>query len=280
MDAMTDPRSLKLPYGQVNVEYLERLRASATDDGPVWMVNLMKYRERAEYEDGRETELSGREADGVYSPIEQLHALGAEVVFVADVEDQMLGDGTIWDRVAIVKYPSGRAFTELHDQEGYEERHEHKVAGMEKTIILGCHPMDIQGRNDDRVPFDQVPYPPTDDDGEVVVIHVLKFKEDAPQQTPDDMLAYQRAAGAIARPHGVYLDGWLEVDAESVGDGRTWNQVRFNHFPSKRAFMEVVMDPRRLEVQQNHREEAIDDTYTMILRPRLNRLAASIGLRV
>lgn len=276
---MTDPSPGTLPYGELNAAYAERLRQSATEDGPVWMVNLMKYKEKAEYADGRETELSGREADDAYSPLEQLAALGAEIVFVADVEDQLLGEGTIWDRVAVVKYPSGRAFTELLEQDGYQDSHDHKAAGMAKTIVLGCQPMDIQGINDDRVPFDRVPHPPTDEDGEVVVVHVLQFKENRPR-TPEDMVAYQEAAGAVARPHGVYIDAFFEVDDEIVGDGRTWHQVRFNHFPSKEAFMAVVMDPRRLEAQKDHREEAIKDTYTMILRPQLNRLAESTGLRI
>ena len=29
---------------------------------PIFMVNLLKFRERAEYEDGRDSELTGREA--------------------------------------------------------------------------------------------------------------------------------------------------------------------------------------------------------------------------
>jgi hypothetical protein len=32
------------------------------------------------------------------------------------------------------------------------------------------------------------------------------------------------------------------------------HQVRFNQFPSKRAFMTVVTDPARLEAQKNYRE--------------------------
>ncbi len=40
--------------------------------------------------------------------------------------------------------------------------------------------------------------------------------------------------------------------------------------------MAVVMDPARLEAQKDHREAAIADTYTMIVRARLNELEASI----
>ncbi len=36
-------------------------------DRPIYMVNLLKFKEKAEYEDGRETELSGQEAYGIYA---------------------------------------------------------------------------------------------------------------------------------------------------------------------------------------------------------------------
>ena len=35
-------------------------------DGPIYMVNLLKFKEHAEYEDGRETDLSGHEAYQIY----------------------------------------------------------------------------------------------------------------------------------------------------------------------------------------------------------------------
>ena len=41
--------------------------------------------------------------------------------------------------------------------------------------------------------------------------------------------------------------------------------------------MTVVMDPDRLEAQREHREAAIADTYTMIVRPVINRVGESIG---
>ena len=80
-------------YGQIDHEYGIRLATTPPDeDGPVWMVNLMRYKERAEYVDGRETTLTGREADDEYAPVGPLAAVGAEIVFVADVEDQYIGE--------------------------------------------------------------------------------------------------------------------------------------------------------------------------------------------
>ena len=35
-------------------------------EGPICMVNLIKFKEKAEYEDGRETDLTGREAYELY----------------------------------------------------------------------------------------------------------------------------------------------------------------------------------------------------------------------
>ena len=100
-----------LGYGQIDQEYGIRLATTAPeDDGPVWMVNLMRYKERAEYADGRETTLTGREADNEYLPIGPLTAVGAEIVFVADVEDQFIGDEPPWDRIGVVRYPTRASF--------------------------------------------------------------------------------------------------------------------------------------------------------------------------
>ena len=74
-------------YGKANVEYAMRMATTAPeDDGPVWMVNLMKYREQADYGDGESQGLTGREADDAYTPVGPLAAIGAEIVYAAEVE--------------------------------------------------------------------------------------------------------------------------------------------------------------------------------------------------
>ena len=48
-------------YGQIDTDYAVRLATTPPeDDGPIWMVNLMCYRARADYADGRATTLTGR----------------------------------------------------------------------------------------------------------------------------------------------------------------------------------------------------------------------------
>jgi len=268
----TDTRSPR--YGQVDTAYAMQL---AQSDEPVWMVNLMKYRERAEYADGRETELTGQQADDEYTPFEALAKVGAEIVFVGEVEQQLLGDDPVWDRVAVVKYPSGRAFIEMQTLPEFQKKHVHKDAGMKQTFVIGTSPIDLPGVNDETTPWDQVPHPPTDDDPEVMVIHVLKYHDSEGGSTPDDMAAYQEAASKVAWPNGARVDGWFSTHGTIVGDGRTWDQIRFNAFPSLTAFMTVVADPDRLDAQKNHREQAIADTYALVVRPSINRLQESIG---
>jgi hypothetical protein len=110
-----------------------------------------------------------------------------------------------------------------------------------------------------------------------MVIHVLKYHDAVDAAiTPEDMDAYSRAAAYSAGPHGVRVAGWFAAEGTILGDGRTWDQVRFNLFPSKAAFMAVVMDPARLEAQRASREPAIADTYTMIVRPSIDRLADTL----
>ena len=111
------------------------------EDGPVWMVNLMKYKEVADYADGRASTVSGREADDIYAPVAVLGDIGAQIVFVSDVDQQLLGDSPIWDRVAIVKYPTPRAFIEMQSRPDSKDKHAHKHAGMKVTIVSCCVPI-------------------------------------------------------------------------------------------------------------------------------------------
>ena len=80
-------------------------------DGPIFMVNLLKFKERAEYEDGRTTDLSGRDAYRIYGQqvSKLIRDFGGEITFTGDVTFLALGQvEDLWDEVAIAKYPSFR----------------------------------------------------------------------------------------------------------------------------------------------------------------------------
>ena len=192
---------------------------------------------------------------------------------MGDVAEQLLGDSPVWDRVGVVRYPTRRSFIEMQQREDFREKHLHKEAGMAETIVAGCLPIDPPAGHLGEVAWDDVEYPPSDGDGPLMVIHVLRFAEGDAEA---DMAAYQTAAFAVASAHGARISGWFGVEGTIIGDGRRWDQVRFNLFPSRAAFMAVVADPSRLEAQRAHREVSIADTYTLLVRPAVDSLAASI----
>ena len=131
---------LEHPYGTINVELVGSwLHMKPEDDGPFWAVNLMKYVEIAQYEDGREA-VSGRAADDAYSPVGPLAAVGAAVAYLGDVKSQPLGT-PMWDRVGIVRYPTRASFFAMQERKDFKEAHVHKKAGMDFTIILSCLPV-------------------------------------------------------------------------------------------------------------------------------------------
>lgn len=259
-------------YGTIDREYGMRLATcDPADDGPIWMVNLMKYRDVADYADatGDTPAISGREADDRYAPLDVLANIGAEVVFHGDVDQQLLGDGTVWDRIGIVRYPTRRSFIDMQSRQDFADRHVHKAAGMDRTIVMGCLPNEVPSMPTHvaDVPWSEVPHPPTPDDGPVTVFHIVRFHDpNAARETPEHMVRYQTKAAESAGRHGVRVSAWFGVEGTILGDGRVWHQVRANTFPSKAAFMAVVFDPERLEAQRDHREVAIAETYTMIVR--------------
>ena len=131
-------------YGTPNREYgMKMATMPPEDDGPVWMVNLMKYRDVADYADGRESTISGRDADDAYSPLDSLAAVGAAPVFFGDVDQQLLGDEPKWDRIGVVKYPTRKSFIDMQSLPSFQTSHHHKDAGMETTIVIGTQPMPV-----------------------------------------------------------------------------------------------------------------------------------------
>ena len=104
------------------------------DDGaPIYMVNLLKYKDRAEYADGRETELSGREAYNLYSQGVKacLAKVGGSITFAGNVRRLTLGSvEELWDDVAVAMYPSRSAMLQMMQLPEMQEIGQHRAAGL------------------------------------------------------------------------------------------------------------------------------------------------------
>ena len=60
-------------------------------EGPICLVNLLKFKTRAEYEDGRESSLTGREAYDLYEAgiTKILQEVGGYIGFIGDVHGRV-----------------------------------------------------------------------------------------------------------------------------------------------------------------------------------------------
>ena len=116
---------------------LEALKNHPDTKGPVYMVNLLKYREKSLDGDG-----SGRDAYYRYGAIAQplLESLGAVVIWMGSVEHLALNQGedldVDWDVVQLVVYPSRDTFIKMVTSEEYLAANVHRENGTEKHLIF------------------------------------------------------------------------------------------------------------------------------------------------
>ena len=107
--------------------------------GPIYMLNLLKFRDKAAYADGRATTLSGEEAYAIYGRAVSRMVLeaGGKLVFSGRVEGTMVGVvEDSWDSVAIMMYPSLAVMGQITSSAAYAEIHVHRDAGLAGQILI------------------------------------------------------------------------------------------------------------------------------------------------
>jgi uncharacterized protein (DUF1330 family) len=110
-------------------------------EGPIVMLNLLKFREKAAYEDGRDAHLSGLEAYLRYGAEMQklVAAGGGRIVFNARAKALVIGDvEDPWDAVALVEYPSPQAFVQIVMSEQVAKIAHHRKAGLAGQLLIMC----------------------------------------------------------------------------------------------------------------------------------------------
>ena len=103
------------------------------NEAPIAMINLLKFKEKAEYEDGRDTDLTGEQAYAIYGEevVEHLKKVGGKISFGGSINRLMLGEvEELWDTTFIAKYPSKKAMLKMITDPDYLESNKHRVAGL------------------------------------------------------------------------------------------------------------------------------------------------------
>ena len=103
------------------------------EDGPFVMVNLLKFKPKAEYADGSDPGISGAEAYGRYAAAVTriIEGLGGRIVYGGVTTSLMLGQvDELWDSVGLVEYPSMAAFRAIVSSPEYAAISHHRTAGL------------------------------------------------------------------------------------------------------------------------------------------------------
>jgi uncharacterized protein (DUF1330 family) len=107
--------------------------------GPIAMVNLLKFRVKAQYRDGRPDDLSGRDAYMRYiaemGPI--VEAAGGRFLFSGEVEGLVIGEvEELWDAVGIAEYPSRAEFHRIATSPEVQAIGVHREAGLAGQLLI------------------------------------------------------------------------------------------------------------------------------------------------
>jgi uncharacterized protein (DUF1330 family) len=117
--------------------------AAAPDEGPVVMLNLLKFKARADRAGPGAAATTGVEAYGRYgeTAVQMVEARGGKVLWAGHADQILIGDPTEdWDQVILVQYPSRAAFIDMVSQPQYREAHAHRESGLERSVLVACTP--------------------------------------------------------------------------------------------------------------------------------------------
>ena len=108
---------------------------------PIAMLNLLKFKDKALYEDGRPCQLSGREAYALYGKaFEQIMGpQGVTVLYSGEIKGVLIGQGEdLWDSMALIQYPSTQVMLDMLKNEEYQQAQQHRAAGLEGQLLIEC----------------------------------------------------------------------------------------------------------------------------------------------
>lgn len=115
--------------------------AASTDDGPVVMLNLLRFKPRA---DGIDEGISGAEAYARYGAAAEsfLSNVGGRLLMAVQPQESVIGpEAAEWDLVLLVEYPSRARFLEMATNPNYLEIHAHREAALEDSRLIACSPI-------------------------------------------------------------------------------------------------------------------------------------------
>lgn len=130
-----------MPSLDPSSDQFQRLLDSS-DDGPVVMINLLRYAEQASDGSGR----TGREAYGDYGAavIPMVFALGGSIELMGEVAPSFIAPADEeWDDVVLIRYPNRAAFVGMISSPEYQAVMHHRTAGLADSRLFPFRRTDV-----------------------------------------------------------------------------------------------------------------------------------------
>jgi len=121
-------------------QQLARLLQDLPDGAPIVMINLLRFRNLAEYAPSFAAEpCSGREAYERYgmAVLPLLAGVGGRIRWRGEAKLVVIGPSEeSWDEAILVEYPSRSAFVSMVTSEAYQQISEHRTAALADSRLI------------------------------------------------------------------------------------------------------------------------------------------------
>lgn len=134
-----------MPHIDPTSEMFAQITADAeTKRGPIRMINLLRFKDVADYGDQPDPSTSGSPSTGAeayarYGAVAmgEFAPIGATVFYAAASDMTVIGpEDEQWDQVAIIEYPSREKFLKMVSKPSYQAAVYHRTAGLADTRLI------------------------------------------------------------------------------------------------------------------------------------------------
>jgi len=126
-----------MAYIKPKREQITRL-AESRKDGPVVMLNLLRFAERSAGKEGK----SGADSYETYGGQmrEIMAKRGIKLLWRGHGDSVVIGDdeADAWDMVLLVEYPSRKVFLEMASSKDYGKVGEHRTSALVDSRLIAC----------------------------------------------------------------------------------------------------------------------------------------------
>jgi len=134
-------RKIRTAGNAINYKNQQNLTVRNYGMKPVYFVNLMKYREIAQYPDGYEgKQISGKKAGRIYNRVaNKVNRKFKNYVKFIGVPQNTIADNTgteiNWDSFALVKYANIKSILKFAQDKAFQKALDHKDAAIDQTYV-------------------------------------------------------------------------------------------------------------------------------------------------